>query len=50
MGIPLPALSIKPPENPLDEYARIAQIKGLFHQKWRKVMAEPVWDGTPEML
>ena len=32
-SIPLPALSVKPPENPLDNYARIIGIKGMLTQQ-----------------
>jgi hypothetical protein len=30
MGIPLPALSIRPPENPLDQYAKALSVKSMI--------------------
>jgi hypothetical protein len=33
MGIPLPALSIRPPENPLDQYAKALSVKSMLGQQ-----------------
>lgn len=40
-SIPLPALAIQPPPNPVDQYAKMAQLKGLLQQEQTQQQMAP---------
>ena len=41
-SIPLPALAVQPPRNPIDEYARAVQLQGEMQQNQQRQAMAPL--------